>query len=176
MHSPPPLLRCIPPPTSAIAPLDLVRFYSALFSGVASNHGGVDVRRNVRLAFRTKKRCAEPLCQCHLLTGCMTNITLIGHPGSVILTSLSPLLSPSLFSRILFYSYLPCRIDWGSAIPSPGWLPRYNVSIALAVNALTGMNYSMTLRDNENFFNPAVCRTMAMLLPYLDPNIPPIVC
>jgi len=44
------------------------------------------------------------------------------------------------------------------------------------VNALTGMNYSMTLRDNENFFNPAVCRTMAMLLPYLDPNIPPIVC
>ena len=128
------------------------------------------------LAFKTKKRCAEPLCQCHLLTGCMTNITLIGHPGSVILTSLSPLLSPSLFSRILFYSYLPCRIDWGSAIPSPGWLPRYNVSIALAVNALTGMNYSMTLRDNENFFNPAVCRTMAMLLPYLDPNIPPIVC
>ena len=110
---------------------------------------------------------------------CASAITLIGHLGSVILSplSLSPLLSPSLFSRVLlFYSYLPCRIDWGSAIPSPGWLPRYNVSIALAVNALTGMNYSMTLRDNENFFNPAVCRTMAMLLPYLDPNIPPIVC
>ena len=119
------------------------------------------------LAFRTKKRCAEPLCQCHLLTGCMTNITLIGHPGSVIL---SPLLSSPL-SLSLLSSLRRCSHAFPSIPTFPagliGWLPRYNVSIALAVNALTGMNYSMTLRDNENFFDLAVC---------LDPNIPPIVC
>ena len=153
MHSPPPLLRCIPPPTSAIAPLDLVRFYSALFSGVASNHGGVDVRRNVRLAFRTKKRCAEPLCQCHH-----------AHRASGVSHSLSSPLSLSLLS-----SLRRCSHAFSSSIPTfpaglIGWLPRYNISIALAVNALTGMNYSMTLRDNENFFDPAVCRTMAILL------------
>ena len=161
----------------AIAPRSLVRFYAALFSGERSEvlapeyfaqmqqwtpvtdgwtPGGSygagliyspgNVKGGVR--FKVKGRCPAPQCDCSLLGGCYTNLTIVGHPG----------------------------VDFGSAIPDPGWLPRYNVSIALAVNSLTGLNTSMTVEENGDFYSPALCLTFAALIPYLDPTIPAIQC
>lgn len=117
MHSPPPLLRCIPPHCYRAA-IDLVRFYSALFCLC-----GTDLLRRERAGWtrvqdeEAVRRTAVPVPPAYRLHDehHAHRASGVSHSLSSPLLSplsLSPLLSPSLFSRVPFYSYLPCRIDW----------------------------------------------------------------
>ena len=99
------------------------------------------------MPFPTRGPCPPPLCACDA-DGCVSNATLVGHPG----------------------------MDWGSGMPISGSLPDFNATIGVAVNALLGMNTSMDLRQANLFLSALECEMIDLLYRRQFPAFPGLDC
>ena len=100
------------------------------------------------MSFPTLGACPPPLCVCDATGACMSNATLVGHPG----------------------------VDWGSGMPISGHLPDFNATVGVAINALLGMNTSMNLRQSNAFMEAIECGVLDLLYRRQYPGFAGLLC
>jgi len=87
-------------------------------------------------------------CLCEGDTGCSVLIDLHGHLGE----------------------------DWGSSMQIAGFVPRFNVSVAVGVGASLGMNFSMPARVNADATTAIACPLFRAIARSADPSFPAFSC
>jgi len=155
----------------AIAPVDAVKFWHALLVSRTSVKpeslkqmmtfnkfsqgwgGGIHYGYGIMQTptgqyFRTKGHCSPPLCVCKFLQ-CRVNLTQIGHMGA----------------------------DWGSSMPTNGWIPQLRASVAMSLTSMfMGMNTSLTLHQNGMVTYALECYMYQLLLQHQHDGFPDLVC
>jgi len=143
----------------AVAPVDVVRFYHALFTyklagkekvaemlrwhNVTTGWGGAGLKYGMGLM-----RFPTGMKDVHGMT---TNVTyVVGHPGA----------------------------DWGSNMMTVGWFPHLNLSLALATNSGDGgLNFTEGVgRGSQGGFGAVSCQVQAAAVRFALPDHAPLAC
>lgn len=76
--------------------------------------------------------------------------------------------------QILLHGHL--GEDWGSGSPLAGFLPQFNVSVAMAMNAALGMNTTIDARANLRASDAVICRILQAVATGILPTFPGFRC
>lgn len=166
---------------AATASIDMARFFSAFAAGDLLSDAAVDLMKPDHVFSQGFAAC----------TGSNSAQCLVYGLGFMRIPRALPIPYPAQCNGhpncgclpgtqqcgVTLYGYGHPGQDWGSGMSAAEFYPDLgNVSVALAVNSVSGLNTSLTVAENGAFNDYTLCQIMRALANTVNPTFPKIIC
>jgi hypothetical protein len=166
---------------AATASIDMARFFSGFAAGELVSDAAVDLMKPDHVFSQGFAACADSNPAHCLVYGLgfmrFPRVFPIPYPAQCNDHPNCGCLPGTQQCGVTLYGYGHPGQDWGSGMSAAEFYPDLsNVSVALAVTSVSGLNTSLTVAENGAFNDYTLCQITRAIANAVDPTFPKIIC